>query len=405
MEIMIMTKYSKYVKEKNEKIDSKKLYPDEKYQGVRKRYAGQKIGIGYDWVYYIQYRDRISQKVILKKIGKLSEGITAQKAAQIRDQLIFESINQKSNSLPKINQAVPTLSVDEAGEFTLLDIWEDYQRINQNKVSVKGLATYFNNFQELHLLSPNKITNRMIQDLRYKLEHKKTKKNTYYSPKTVTHHLKLLQTLINHGIKREMVNDNIKLRFEFPKFDNRVTEFLSEEQLAAYKKALEEDKDKIGVVFLTIALYTGMRKKAILNLKWSDINFKQKTIQLRGETAKNGKTNFIPMPETVNKAILTLPYTSEYLFTGKGGKPRQDFRRTALRVHKKACLPKNFRPVYMLRHNFASQLASSGVELYTIQKLMTHESPQMTQRYAHLSDKTMHDASHIIEDLFNKNDK
>jgi hypothetical protein len=35
-------------------------------------------------------------------------------------------------------------------------------------------------------------------------------------------------------------------------------------------------------------------------------------------------------------------------------------------------------------------LASSGkVDLYTLQRLLTHKSPQMTQRYAHLRDETL----------------
>ena len=37
------------------------------------------------------------------------------------------------------------------------------------------------------------------------------------------------------------------------------------------------------------------------------------------------------------------------------------------------------------RHDFASQLAMSGTDLYTIQKLLGHSSSQMTQRYAHLN--------------------
>jgi len=54
-------------------------------------------------------------------------------------------------------------------------------------------------------------------------------------------------------------------------------------------------------------------------------------------------------------------------------------------IKKAAGLPKDFRALHGLRHVYASMLASSGqVDLYTIQKLLTHKSPAMTQRYAHL---------------------
>ena len=48
-------------------------------------------------------------------------------------------------------------------------------------------------------------------------------------------------------------------------------------------------------------------------------------------------------------------------------------------------------------------LASSGeVDLYTLQKLLTHKTPAMTQRYAHLRDETLRRASDLAGDLINK---
>ena len=63
----------------------------------------------------------------------------------------------------------------------------------------------------------------------------------------------------------------------------------------------------------------------------------------------------------------------------------------------------DFRPMHGLRHSFASALASSGrVDLYTLQKLLTHESPQMTQRYAHLADEAMKRAAGVADELLAK---
>jgi len=45
-------------------------------------------------------------------------------------------------------------------------------------------------------------------------------------------------------------------------------------------------------------------------------------------------------------------------------------------------------------------LASSGqVDLYTLQKLLTHKSSQMTQRYAHLRDEALKRASSVADKL------
>jgi integrase len=45
-------------------------------------------------------------------------------------------------------------------------------------------------------------------------------------------------------------------------------------------------------------------------------------------------------------------------------------------------------------------LASSGkVDMYTLQKLLTHKSPQMTQRYAHLRDDALRRAADLAGEL------
>ena len=45
-------------------------------------------------------------------------------------------------------------------------------------------------------------------------------------------------------------------------------------------------------------------------------------------------------------------------------------------------------------------LASSGqVDMYTLQKLLTHKSPAMTQRYAHLRDEALKQASEVAGNI------
>lgn len=89
---------------------------------------------------------------------------------------------------------------------------------------------------------------------------------------------------------------------------------------------------------------------------------------------------------------------SAFVFPGRGGKRRADYRCIARRVKKRAELPDDFRLLHGLRHNYASRLASSGeVDMYTLQKLLTHETPAMTQRYAHLHDSAMKRAACVAD--------
>lgn len=93
---------------------------------------------------------------------------------------------------------------------------------------------------------------------------------------------------------------------------------------------------------------------------------------------------------------------SPYVFPGRDGGQRKDFKRIPQRVRDKAGLSKEeFRPLHGLRHTFTSWMASTGaVDICTLQKLLTHGSAQMTQRYAHLADETLQRTAAVAGDIF-----
>lgn len=89
------------------------------------------------------------------------------------------------------------------------------------------------------------------------------------------------------------------------------------------------------------------------------------------------------------------------MFTWRAGIRRGNISSMLKRVCEKAGLPETFRPLCGRRHSFASRPASSGqVSMYELQKLLTHSSPQMTQRYAQLHDDALRKASDVAGALF-----
>ncbi|MBQ9453865.1 MAG: tyrosine-type recombinase/integrase, partial [Desulfovibrio sp.] len=134
-------------------------------------------------------------------------------------------------------------------------------------------------------------------------------------------------------------------------------------------------------------------------LEWSDIDFRTRQIRLRAETAKNERTAFVPMNEYAERILReVVPTESKLVFSEK------NFQST--RVHKliayaRQFLPSGFRAFHGLRHVFASTLASSGVaDMMRLQKLLTQQSPEMVQRYSHLHDEALRQASGVIGTLF-----
>ena len=184
-----------------------------------------------------------------------------------------------------------------------------------------------------------------------------------------------------------------------PKASYKPKQILTKEQMDTFLAAV--DRNEIWRDFFYTELTTGLRRGELLALQWDDCDFERGILTLRGESAKKGKTEYLPMTAATRAILEGVRRTeSPYVFPGRNGSKRQDFRRMAWRVKKKAGLPEDFRPLHGLRHNFASRLASSGqVDMYTLQKLLTHESPQMTQRYAHLRDEALRRAASLADSL------
>jgi len=61
------------------------------------------------------------------------------------------------------------------------------------------------------------------------------------------------------------------------------------------------------------------------------------------------------------------------------------------RLRKKAGLP-HLR-IHDLRHQYASFLVNSGQTLFMVQQILGHSSPSVTQRYAHLSTRSLQEAA------------
>jgi integrase len=156
---------------------------------------------------------------------------------------------------------------------------------------------------------------------------------------------------------------------------------------------------------MKLVLFTGMRRGELFRLQWPDIDFERGFIHIR--SPKGGQDQKIPLNEPARALLLSHPRTdSTFVFPGRDGRQRVDINKQVNRIKKAARLPKDFRALHGLRHVYASMLASSGqVDLYTLQKLLTHKSSAMTQRYAHLRDEALQKAAclagNLIEQITN----
>lgn len=357
--------------------------------------AGKK---GIEKVYYIRYRK--NGKLIEEKVGgQFKDNMTPAKASSIRGlriEGVIPTNNEKRERIREEKQKEKSLY----SFIRLFSLFEESKRENR---SLKDDRIRFS----LHVApvigkkAISELTTQDIEKIRRKME-KEGK-----SPQTVKHVLTLIKRLVNYALKNGYIESvPATLHFDMPVVDNKVTENLTAQQVAKLLQVLDEEEDIVMASLIRLALFTGMRRSALLNLQWTDLDFERNSIMLRGDVAKKKKTEYIPMNEQAKAILLSVPKTtSPYVFPGRDDdKPRANITAVLKRVKEKAGLPESFRPLHGLRHSFASWLANSGqVSMYELQKLLTHSSPLMTQRYAHLHDEALKRASNLTSNLFTAN--
>jgi len=116
---------------------------------------------------------------------------------------------------------------------------------------------------------------------------------------------------------------------------------------------------------------------------------------------KNGEPIGVPLTETAMKTLTELKRIrflhSPYVFCDKTGKPYSPFQVSVAfkRAVKKAGI-ENLR-FHDLRHDFASNLVQSGVDIYTVKELLGHKDLRMTERYCHLAPENLREAVQVLD--------
>lgn len=361
----------------------------------QKRFKTHYIGVYYiegtsiatgkpERIYYIYYRK--NGKQIEERVGRQNkDNMTPAKASRIRAMRIdgIQSSNKEKRE-------------EKLNHWTFNRLWEEYK---SRKPFNKSLSVDDNRFKN-HInpyfgeKTPSEISQFEVDKLRIKLL--RTKK-----PQTVKHVLAQIRRISNFAFKKNLC-EGIIFEIEMPKVNNKKTEDLSPVQLKNLLESIEQEPDIQIANIMKLALFTGMRRGELFRLKWNDIDFERGFITIRDP--KGVFDQKIPLNSTAREILENHQKSkSPYIFPDKNGKPRYQITREANCIKERAGIPKDFRALHGLRHVYASMLASSGqVDMYTLQKLLTHKSPMMTQRYAHLRDETLKRASNLVGELIDQ---
>jgi len=236
------------------------------------------------------------------------------------------------------------------------------------------------------------------------------------APSTVNRRVTTLKAVLNKAVEWDVIPINPLSKIKPLKIDKKSrVRFLSKEEEVALRVALETREadirkgrlsgnawrevrgyktlpsfDSVFADYLKpmvlLTLNTGLRRGEVFNLKWSDIDFRQKQLTVEGATAKSGQTRHIPLNGDALKLLEDWKRQSDGSFVFPSpvtGDKFDNVKRSWEALRKRAGLPDFW--FHDLRHTFASKLVMAGQDLYVIKELLGHSTIQMTERYAHLS--------------------
>jgi integrase len=186
-------------------------------------------------------------------------------------------------------------------------------------------------------------------------------------------------------------------------FDNKIERFLTPEQTQELMNSIQESENEQLQFIVLFLIYTGARKREVLEAKWIDIDWQRKSWRI--PKTKSGKIRHVPLSSGAmfmleklkSKLNVKLIDQIPIFANPKTGLPYVSFFYSWDKARTRAGL-KEFR-IHDLRHSFASCLVNAGRSLYEVQELLGHADIKTTSRYAHLSRERLSDAVNTVPQI------
>ncbi len=213
---------------------------------------------------------------------------------------------------------------------------------------------------------------------------------------TCDHFIKLIRSMFNLAIHWEVVSSNPASKIALFNEPNQVENYLTESQLQDLVAALKKGENRMVCNIAMFLLSTGARLSEGLCARWEQFDLPHRTWKIPALNSKSKKVRSVPLNDVVCELLDSLqPDTalrSGYLFTNPRTNDRvKTVHRAWYKIREEAGVP--FLRIHDLRHMYASFMVNAGRSLYEVQQVLGHSSPQITQRYAHLTTATLQDAA------------
>lgn len=216
-----------------------------------------------------------------------------------------------------------------------------------------------------------------------------------FSAASVRVTLAFLGTVYSWAVQTSIVSKN-PCRGVEPPAQRSLLEYLSKEDAARLLSYAHEHSPPLHPMLAT-ALHCGLRKGELFGLRWRDLDFDAKRLDVMrsgGKLPKGGRPRHLRLPSTLVPILKEwrqrCPKTSEGLVfpvvrrnAAKMGDSKDMLGLSEL-LAAAGCATLT-RPWHALRHTFASHFVMNGGNILALQKILGHSDIKMTLQYAHLA--------------------
>ncbi|MCH2480096.1 MAG: tyrosine recombinase [Flavobacteriales bacterium] len=276
--------------------------------------------------------------------------------------------------------------------------YKSYLKIERG-LSLNSIVSYENDTLSLkNYILDNKIKESPIEctpDTVNSFIYNSSKKN---SPRSQARKISGLKSFFKFLVFEGYLKSSPMSNIESPKLGRKLPDILNVEEISQMISSIDI-KEKFGQRNKTIIeiLYgTGIRVSELIELKISNIFFKENLIRVLG---KGDKERFVPIGLKAKKSIIDYinndrkyqkieESSNDILILSRYGKKitRHMIFTLIKNISKKSGITKKISP-HTFRHSFASHLLKNGADLRTIQLILGHENITTTEIYTHLDSK------------------
>ncbi len=273
----------------------------------------------------------------------------------------------------------------------------NYYKENADNFADETLRTYKTDLDFLDNYKHG-LTFKEVNSISFLDKYKKHLKSIENSQNTIHKKLKLIRAILYIAQKQGLINDNVFKNYPIKVLQTEKV-FLSITELEKIENLINDTRVKTYQIkvlepFL-FSCYTGLRLTDVKKLKYKNIIKKDSVDKT---TKKPIQTEYVSilMQKTKNTTseIVEVPLMEKAKKIIGTGLPEQNIfhlRSNPAQVVKElmkiAQIDKNVN-YHSSRHTFAVNMLASGTDLYTLSKLMGHNTIKSTQVYAKIVDST-----------------